>query len=133
MHFYLAIVKRLGESDFRIILEEVWIALDALRNGWGGGVWHCVVEEPVEVNVVHTLKTDDMAILKYFHNFLVKFGNSWIRHQAESGPWHGLKSWEHGRTQGRARGANLILTLGQVLTWKKNTNDKIFSGSQLKY
>ena len=52
---HLAVVERLGEPDLGVILEQVRIALDALRDRGGGGVGHRVVEQSVEVNVVHAL------------------------------------------------------------------------------
>ena len=38
---HLAVVERLGEPDLGVILEQVRIALDALRDRGGGGVGHC--------------------------------------------------------------------------------------------
>ena len=53
---YLARVEPLAELDVDVVIEEVGIALDALRQRRRGRRRHRVVEEAVEVHVVHALK-----------------------------------------------------------------------------
>ena len=52
----LASVERLAEPDVDVVLEEVGVALDALRQRRRRRRRLRVVEEPVEVHVVHTLQ-----------------------------------------------------------------------------
>ncbi len=63
----LACVECLAEPDVDVVLEEVGVALDALRHRGGGRSGEGVVEQAVEVHVVHALEMKQIIILFFFN------------------------------------------------------------------